>query len=246
LDSWYYWTPTPAGGEFPLSWDYCDSYSLGVGIDYYLRLGVGATFKHIVSEFNNSAYLSTGGGNSLGATIMATSHAADFGLLVDVPLIHIIAGSSGEPLTIASGITPIADIHLAYTRENVGPEIRYFDQSQVIHSHAPRRSGWVHRLDSRRSPGSLIGSSSLSRFFTRQKTSLPAWIHRGLRSTRADWATFTSGMMAFSASSTHRLRHGRDFSSRLANSSHGGRVRLMWHGLPAIQLQDIVCLWQGF
>ena len=105
--------------------EYSDNYSLGIGLDYYIRFGLGFNFKKIVSE------LGPVGTEQEKGTATGKSSATDFGILLDVPILQIASEVSGASLEIAPGITPFLDVSMGFVKANIGEEISYIDAAQA-------------------------------------------------------------------------------------------------------------------
>ncbi len=102
-----------------------DIFSLGLGIDYYVRLGVGFNFKNIDSK------LAPAGAGTEQGTGEATQTATDFGALLDIPVLQIASQLSDQSFDVMPGITPFLDLSFGYVRANVGGEIVYIDPAQA-------------------------------------------------------------------------------------------------------------------
>ena len=114
--------PTPIG-RFE-SWERSESFSLGVGIDYYVRLGIGVNFDKIVSN------LSPIGTEQEKGAGKADGSATDIGMLLEVPIIDIIAKAKGEPVTFGHGLSPLVNVSVGYAHQNQGRSISYVDAAQ--------------------------------------------------------------------------------------------------------------------
>ncbi|HTY59507.1 MAG TPA: hypothetical protein VMF59_11855, partial [Bacteroidota bacterium] len=109
--------PTPIGTA---AWNESyENYSAGLGLDYYVRLGIGMNFKQITSRMPGIR------GDGTFGELTATPSATDFGILMDIPVPDIVTGVSGMPLSIAKGIDPFLDVSLCYVKLNVGGEVKY-------------------------------------------------------------------------------------------------------------------------
>jgi hypothetical protein len=111
--------PTPIG-RFE-SWEKSESFSVGAGIDYFVRLGIGVNFKSIVSN------LSPIGSEQEMATGKADVSATDVGLLLEVPIIDIIAKAKREPVLLGHRLSPLVNISVGYAHQNQGRSISYVD-----------------------------------------------------------------------------------------------------------------------
>jgi hypothetical protein len=105
--------------------EHSDNFSMGIGLDCYVRLGVGLNLKRIVSEIGPV------GAESEKGTATGRSSATDFGILLDVPILQVVSKASGAGLEIAPGMIPFLDVSLGYVKANVGEEMRYLDPAQA-------------------------------------------------------------------------------------------------------------------
>ena len=105
--------------------EHYDCYSIAVGFDYVVRLGIGMNLKHIESR------LSPIGTEQEQGSGTATAAAADFGLLLEVPVAELITAASGASLEVAPRVNPFLDLSLGYVKANVGDEMSYVDAAQA-------------------------------------------------------------------------------------------------------------------
>ncbi len=98
--------------------------SVGLGIEYIARIGIGINFKSITSSFPSIGLTA----NPVEAT--ATPKATDFGVLLNVPLVAVVNEASGSQLEISKGIAPFLDVSAGYVRSNVGDGVVYTDAAQ--------------------------------------------------------------------------------------------------------------------
>ncbi len=96
-----------------------ESYSVGIGLDYCVRLGFGFNFKRVVSEIGEIGTQPETGVST------GKSSATDFGLLLVVPIDRIVVGVSGTSLEIAPRIKPFLDVSLGLVEANVGEAMSY-------------------------------------------------------------------------------------------------------------------------
>ncbi|MBI5726906.1 MAG: hypothetical protein HY965_03570 [Ignavibacteriales bacterium] len=83
-----------------------DLYSIGVGLDYAIKVSAGATYKHCVVDF--------------GETLKKNLY--DFGLLIHLPIHEILSGSGQNTKTDETGFDYSADVSLGYSRSNLGSD----------------------------------------------------------------------------------------------------------------------------
>ena len=102
--------PTP--GTTYDTYEQSDGYTLGLGVDYFIRAGIGFTAKNVKSILGppSSAI-------RVGTAEVSTT---DFGTIVQVPTVAIISKLHGGPVTLFPNVEPIFDITLGYARSNLG------------------------------------------------------------------------------------------------------------------------------
>jgi hypothetical protein len=105
--------------------DTYENYSVGVGLEYFARLGIGMNFKKITSKVPGISE------RSLPVTNTATPSATDFGILLDVPVGEMLTHALGNASLPGNLIDPVLNISLGYVRSNVGDEVRYMDFVQA-------------------------------------------------------------------------------------------------------------------
>lgn len=114
--------PPPIANLYPK--EEAEAYTVGVGIDYYVRIGFGLSFKRIVS----SPGVIIDSRPSWQPTLMeARVSATDFGLLIQVPLSEIVFGSHEQPLGFLPDIDPFVNLSVGYVHSNHGKEVVYID-----------------------------------------------------------------------------------------------------------------------
>jgi hypothetical protein len=98
-----------------------DALSAGFGLDLGVRLAIGITFRRIESNLADF-----GAGQEQGSgSASAWSH--DFGLLINVPLIDLVAKKS----ELITGIAPLFDLSVGSALTNVGGKMTYIDKAQA-------------------------------------------------------------------------------------------------------------------
>jgi hypothetical protein len=99
--------------------DTYENFSIGVGLEYYVKLGIGFNFKKIVSRI---PAIGPGGVFEYAARPAAT----DFGVLLQVPVADIVWRESDS----SREFEPLLNFSMSYVKANVGDEVRYFDPAQ--------------------------------------------------------------------------------------------------------------------
>ena len=111
----------PATGGTGLPEDHANGYSLGIGVDCGIKVGIGATVRKFRSTYPGFGFTSNVATNSASGT------AYDYGVLVSVPVVRFIPGS----MTLAPEIKPVLDVNVSAGRDNVGNMISYADAFQT-------------------------------------------------------------------------------------------------------------------
>jgi hypothetical protein len=93
-----------------------ESFSIGLGVNYFVNLGVGFNFKSVQSDLSPSG--------------SANPFAMDYGMAVNVPITELASAALAEPLELLPKVIPVLDVTIGYARSNVGDEVKYFDTQQ--------------------------------------------------------------------------------------------------------------------
>jgi hypothetical protein len=115
-------------GEFiangPAGHEKSESFSVGIGFDYLIKLGVGLNVKLIDSKLiPDNAVVEPGAGKGNGSAV-------DYGMMLKVPITEIVSASLAEPLELPRKLAPLLDVTMGYARSNLGDEISYADPAQ--------------------------------------------------------------------------------------------------------------------
>ena len=94
----------PIGGTIT---DYANSFTVGMGIDYFLRLGLGYSVELIKNT--HPAF-----------TPNIDQPAANFGADLQVPVLHLLYGTQNRSALIGKNIYPSLDVTAGYALRNVG------------------------------------------------------------------------------------------------------------------------------
>ncbi len=116
--------PTPLG-TFK-SMDYYKAYSVGVGIDYFVQLNGGITFKNITSILSD--YPTGGEGPPTGTS---KPNVINFGLLINVPVSKLIDDGMLIELEGDMHLKPDFNFSIGYSKSNSGDEVYYIDPAQT-------------------------------------------------------------------------------------------------------------------
>jgi len=114
--------PTPIGTF--TSDETSQSLCAAVGLEYYVRIGIGMNIKRIES---NLAPIGTEAEQGSGS---AHASATDFGVLLDVPITRIASDLAGISFDIAPNTAPFLDLSFGYVKANVGDKVVYVDAAQ--------------------------------------------------------------------------------------------------------------------
>ena len=100
------------------SYDKYNAYGIGVSLDYYVNLSLGYTLKRVDSRLsplpNGEAFL----------------YAADWGMLLNVPISKLAAKEMQYKPFENTTLKPVVNLSLGYSRSNIGKEIYYVDAAQ--------------------------------------------------------------------------------------------------------------------
>jgi len=107
--------PTPLGTF--RAYDWSDQWTIGVGLDYWIRVSAGFTFKHITSE--------------LGPNATASINATDYGMLLNIPIMDVLSQSLQSTFEIYPNVNPILDFSFGFSRNNLGDKVFYKDPEQA-------------------------------------------------------------------------------------------------------------------
>jgi hypothetical protein len=119
---------TGPGGPEPVgtfrAFEKVEAFTLGVGIDYYVRLGIGLSAKYI-----HSALFPIGTEQEPGAGT-ANLVANDIGGLIEVPITDIISKVTGEEISLTHKLSPLCNLSAGYAHRNHGGKVIYADAAQ--------------------------------------------------------------------------------------------------------------------
>ncbi len=101
-----------------------DLLTVGIGIDYVVKFGLGYSFKWIDSELGPF-----GTGQEAGTGI-AKVPAHDFGAILQVPLIDVVSKLQKAPVAFNDELAPLFDLTFGYAERNVGGGVSYGMQIQ--------------------------------------------------------------------------------------------------------------------
>jgi len=91
-------------------YDNSSNVTLGLGLEYILRVTAGVSLKWITSL----------PGTEQEPLTEITSQAWDYGLLIDLPVVRALEEITGASLSISPGLTPLLEPGFGYVRANVG------------------------------------------------------------------------------------------------------------------------------
>jgi hypothetical protein len=105
--------------------DSYNTYSFGLGMDYYVQLSIGYTIKNVTSNLADRPTGEEQGGWKAEATVN------DFGILLNVPVIKLIDENLLLPIDGSLNGKPTFNFSLGYSKSNIGDEIYYVDPAQA-------------------------------------------------------------------------------------------------------------------
>ncbi len=106
--------------------EHSSDYTLGIGLDYYIKLGLGYTTKSVVSSLVPYSIQGTG---RQGVADFSTY---DVGLITQIPVIDIAYRAFGPLPRLLPKVDPLLDLTLGYSRNNLGnTRVVYIDASQA-------------------------------------------------------------------------------------------------------------------
>jgi len=104
--------------------DYYNAYSAGIGLDYYVQLSAGITYKDITSIL---ADLRSEPDTS---NIELKTNTLDFGFLLNIPVLKLIDDKLSLNIIDDIPIKPFFNFSTGYSQSNIGDEVFYIDQAQ--------------------------------------------------------------------------------------------------------------------
>lgn len=117
--------------------DKADCYAAAAGVEYYLRLGIGYTYKRISSNLSPTG----AGGEIRELAAKATAH--DYGVIAELPLIDLIAPRLSSREFDSSGLSYTLTPSYAYVKANISDSITYPGASQSEKLPTVNRNGIV-------------------------------------------------------------------------------------------------------
>jgi hypothetical protein len=107
------------------AWERSNGLTLGIGLEYGIRLDIGGTLKWITSN------LSPIGTEQEQGAATAEVTAYDFGLLLEAPAGDLIMSLLSSEDQAGGSIRPILDFSTSYALSNIGDEVVYIDPDQA-------------------------------------------------------------------------------------------------------------------
>lgn len=105
--------------------DYYNAYSFGIGIDYFVQLNAGVTYKDITSILGDQLIGIT---NSSAKADVST---IDYGFLLNIPVIKLIDDKLFFNIIDDIPIKPYFNFSTGYSQSNIGDEVYYIDPAQA-------------------------------------------------------------------------------------------------------------------
>lgn len=97
--------PSPTlGYQTLMETDVVNGVTFGLGVDYFVRLGLGYTLKWVSTKGRPTYYNST--------------YSPDFGAILQIPVTNLILKSSDPPVISTYNVTPVLNITFGYSKRN--------------------------------------------------------------------------------------------------------------------------------
>lgn len=103
------------------SYDLFNSFSLGIGFDYYVKINFGISLKSFVSQIGGKVTNDQFTNFSIDGTML------DYGGLITLPIYELITQDKKYQLENALAIKPISNFSIGYATANIGDEVEYVD-----------------------------------------------------------------------------------------------------------------------
>ncbi|HUI29818.1 MAG TPA: hypothetical protein VLX91_06340 [Candidatus Acidoferrales bacterium] len=94
-----------------------EDYAIGVGFDWFVKLGLGYTFKSVALE--------EAGLDSTGNQLSPKANAHDYGIMAQIPVVEIASHLADQPIILSPDMSPIFNINIGYARRNIGEYVSY-------------------------------------------------------------------------------------------------------------------------
>lgn len=117
-------SPTPIG-TFN-SYDKYSTYSLGLGLDYYVRLSLGVSIKNIESKLGAQVLTA----DSTHKEVKVETEAFDYGFLMEVPISSLLLENVNWKIDERNFLSPKSNFAFGFSVNNIGDEIYYIDPNQ--------------------------------------------------------------------------------------------------------------------
>ncbi len=117
------------------------SFSVGIGVNYYLMFNFGISFKSFNSQLLANYNIFTGKPK----VIEANGTAKDYGIMIIAPISQLLLNNANYYLHSKAFIKPKANFTLGYSLTNVGDEIYFSDKAQS--DPIPRTARFGYTLD---------------------------------------------------------------------------------------------------
>lgn len=104
--------------------EHADIFSIGMGVDFGLKIGLGFSFKRIESNLAST-------GIGLEGVVRASVNAYDFGLIAHLPLLETFSKLTHRNTKISERLRPFLLPGFGYSRSNIGGKIIYINAAQA-------------------------------------------------------------------------------------------------------------------
>lgn len=107
------------------------AYTLSLGVDFGVKIGVGITHKTITSVFQPLIFTGAAIERPIGGRDNLEATAIDYGVAIHVPVIESLENLTGMTFAIADGLKPDLNFALGYAVVNIGSDVAYNSQTTV-------------------------------------------------------------------------------------------------------------------
>lgn len=123
------------------SYDQFNSFSLGIGINYFIKFNIGVSLKSYESQLpigpstNNNLSIANIDGTMI-----------DYGAMLILPISELLLNEIKYQVDNSLGIKPFTNFSIGYSASNLGDEVYYVDESQKDPLYRTARLGYTFEL----------------------------------------------------------------------------------------------------
>ncbi len=122
------------------NYDQFDSFSLGIGIDYYLKLNLGVSLKLYESHIGGIVTNDQIKEYSTDGTMF------DYGALLILPISELFFDDLKYQFDNSAGLKPLVNFSIGYSTSNIGDEVYYVDEAQKDPLYRTARLGYTFEI----------------------------------------------------------------------------------------------------